>query len=114
MRTRHRTVIVRCPDCGEQRMPLDAVVLRHCLDDDSWCYRGRCPKCKLLLAGATSRRAAGAAVASGGRVEEWHLPRELDERPDGPKLMLADALALRLALIEETFIDDLMHYGESA
>ena len=114
MRTRHRTVIVRCPDCGEQRLPLDAVVLRHCVDDDGWRYRGRCPQCKLLLAGATSRRAAGAAVACGARVEEWHLPRELEERPVSMELTIADVLAQRLALIEETFIDDLARYGETA
>jgi hypothetical protein len=107
MPTRHHAVIVRCPDCGEQRVPLDAVVLRRCIDDDSWTYRGRCPECELLVAGVTTQRAADAAVDSGGRVEEWKLPLELEERPGGPPISLADILALRLALIEENWLDEL-------
>jgi hypothetical protein len=109
--TRHQAVIVRCPDCGEQRVPLEAVVLRHCVDDDTWTYRGRCPECTLLVAGATSRRAADAATESGAEVEQWRFPRELFERPSGPKFSIADVLELRLALIEDTWIDDLQRYG---
>jgi hypothetical protein len=106
----HHNVIVRCPDCGEQRTALKTVVLRHCLDDDTWSYRGRCPGCKLLVAGATSHRAALEAVESGGAIEEWRMPLELGERPGGPEFTLADVLALRLALIEDSWLDDLQRH----
>jgi hypothetical protein len=87
------------------------VVLRRCVDNNTWTYRGRCPECRLLVAGVTSQRAADAAVGSGGQVEEWTLPREVDERPSGPPFSLADVLELRLALIEDTWIDDLQRFG---
>lgn len=77
---RHRIVIIRCPDCGERRAPLRGIVIRHCVDDDRWTYRGRCPACGLLFAGRTTRVAAESALDSGARLEEWRLPLELDER----------------------------------
>jgi hypothetical protein len=92
-------------------VPLDVVVLRRCVDDDVWTYRSRCPECHLLVAGSTSERAAHAAVDSGGQFEEWSLPLEVHERPSGPPFSVADVLELRLALIEETWIDDLQRYG---
>jgi hypothetical protein len=106
----HQAVIVRCSDCGEQRVPIEVVVLRRCVDNGTWTYRSRCPECRLLVAGPTSERAAEAAVACGGRMEEWRLPLEINERPSGPPFSVADLLELRLALIEENWIDDLQRH----
>ena len=114
MPTRHRSVVVRCPDCGEQRVPLDSVTLRRCVDDDAWSYRARCPECRFLLADVTSERAALSAVASGADLEEWHVPLELDEHPSGPEFTLGDVLALRLALIEDDWIEQLRRYDAAS
>lgn len=111
MVARQQAVIVRCPECGEQRMPLDLVTLRRCIDNDAWSYRGRCPACRKLVAGMTTERAADAAVASGAGFEEWRLPLELNERPSGPPFSVADVLELRLALIEDDWIDNLERYA---
>ena len=87
---RYRTVVVRCRDCGEQRVSLAAVTLRHCIDDDSWSYHTRCPRCRLRLADNTTERAAEQSVGAGVRVEQWHLPVELWEPRGGPPLNVAD------------------------
>jgi len=102
-----RRVTVQCPDCGQESVPIDAVVLRWCIDDGAWSYRARCAACTRMFVAATSAARAMQAASAGVEIEAWSHPREIHERPEGPPLSLADVLELRLALIEPDWIDRL-------
>ena len=104
-------IIVSCRDCGQARMPLDAVTLRGCLDDDQWSYRFTCPACGLATVEGTSVSRALDAVEIGVGVETWRYPAELDERHDGPVLNLVDVLELHRALVEPDWFDALVRSG---
>jgi hypothetical protein len=105
--TEQRRIVVKCIDCGINRVPLEAVVVRYCLDDERWTYRFRCPDCDCLAASRSSARAAFAAVMGGAVLETWRFPAEVDERPSGPPITWSDLLELHLALDEPDFIDSL-------
>jgi hypothetical protein len=99
LRTLARLVRVRCPECGIVRVRADRVVVRRCVDDQSWSYRARCPVCDSLFVGATPATLAVAAVMAGVAVEVWTRPAP-SERRSGPPLRAIDALELHLALLE--------------
>jgi uncharacterized protein with PIN domain len=102
---RHQTVVVRCTDCGEQRVLLTEVTLRHCVGDDGWTYHTRCPQCRVRLADITTERAAGQSVEAGIRVEQWHLPAELWERRSGAPLDIADVLVFCNLLSRDEWVE---------
>jgi hypothetical protein len=100
-------VKINCPDCGIVRVRTGDVTVRHCWDDQSWSYRTRCPECEVVFVRSTSETLADVVLDRGAELETWTLPAELQERPDGPPLQLADLLELHLALIEPDWFDDL-------
>ena len=67
-------VSVTCPACGVVRVRADLVVVRNCLDDQSWSYRTRCSSCETTFVGATPSWLARPAVAAGLAIELWTLP----------------------------------------
>jgi hypothetical protein len=99
-------IVVMCPDCGESRVSPGAVTVRNCVDDGSWSYRFTCPECRGITLGESVERALLDAVGAGADFEEWTLPTELLERPDGPRFCLADVLELHLALLEPDWFDE--------
>jgi predicted RNA-binding Zn-ribbon protein involved in translation (DUF1610 family) len=100
-------IVVLCPDCGEQRVAPDDVTVRNCLDDGAWSYRFTCPECGGITVGESVERSLLDAVGAGAHFEEWTLPAELLERPDGPPFCLADVLEMHLALLEPDWLDEL-------
>jgi hypothetical protein len=98
-------VRVTCPTCGIVRVPPDGVVIRNCVDDQSWTYRARCSQCHKLFLGITPESLARVGLASGVAVETWTLPLPSARRPGSP-LRALDALELHLALLEPDWFDD--------
>ena len=104
-------VIVSCRDCGQTRVPVDAVTLRSCLDDDLWSYRFTCEECGRTTVEPTSANRARDALEIGVPLETWRYPSELSEPHDGPPLNLVDLLELHCALIEPDWFDALVRAG---
>jgi hypothetical protein len=100
-------VVVECPDCGEVRVPPREVTVRNCLDNGTWSYRFTCPRCHGRTVGKSVEAALLNAVGAGASLEEWTLPAELLERPDGPPFTLVDVLELHLAMLEPDWFDEI-------
>ncbi len=99
-------VSVTCPACGVVRVRADRVVVRNCIDDQSWSYRARCSSCDTTFVGATPASLARPAVAAGLAIELWTLPKPSARRTGSP-LRAVDALELHLALLEPDWFDEL-------
>jgi len=81
------------------------VVVRNCIDDQSWSYRARCSLCDTMFVGTTPEALALPAVAAGLAVELWRLPRP-SARGAGAPMQDVDALELHLALAEPDWFDE--------
>jgi hypothetical protein len=99
-------VSVTCPACGVVRVRADLVVVRNCVDDQSWSYRARCSSCDATFIGATPASLARPAVEAGLAVELWTLPKPSARRTGSP-LRAVDALELHLALLESDWFEQL-------
>ena len=106
MNTDH-LIRVSCPSCGPVDVPPAAITLRHCADDESWGYWFECPSCRWRAAGSSTWWLAMEAFAVGSALEMWRWPDELRESHRGPPLGLVDLLAMRIALAEPDWIDEL-------
>lgn len=102
-----RWVKVTCPACGVVRVLAGHVVVRNCIDDQSWSYRARCSRCDTTFVGTTPESLALPAVAAGLAVELWRLPRP-SARCAGSTLETVDALELHLALLEPDWFEEWM------
>ncbi len=99
-------VRVTCPTCGVVRVRADRVVVRNCVDDQTWSYRARCSECETTFIGFTPAALALPAVAAGLVVESWTLPVP-SPRHSGSPLHAVDALGLHLAMLETDWFDQL-------
>jgi hypothetical protein len=104
------SIIVMCPDCGEQRLSPEAVTVRSCVDTGVWSYRFTCPGCHLPTVGDSVMTALLDAVDAGASLEAWALPTNLDRHPSGPPFTLVDVLELHLLLLERNWFDELQRY----
>jgi hypothetical protein len=86
------------------RVLASRVVVRNCIDDQSWSYRARCSQCDTTFVSATPESLALPAVAAGVAVEIWRLPQPSPRR-DGSQFHAVDALELHLALLETDWFD---------
>jgi hypothetical protein len=108
-RSANVVIVVRCHRCGDVRVRVRVVTLRHCLDDDTWTYWFVCPSCGQRSAAQTNREASLQAIAAGAVLEPWRLPAELEERSnEAPALNGLDVLEFHLGLIEPDWIDELL------
>ena len=109
------SLVVKCPDCVETRVPPRDVTIRHCVDDDTWSYRFECPFCHRRGVAPTAKGAALDAVAAGSALEPWHLPAELWEHPaSAPEITYIDVLEFHGHLQEPDWIDELARFGHDA
>jgi hypothetical protein len=97
-------VRVTCPTCGVVRVETDRVVVRNCVDDQTWSYRARCSQCDTIFIGFTPESLALPALAAGVSVETWTLPIPSPRR-SGSALRAIDALELHLALLDDDWFD---------
>ena len=72
-------VRVTCPACGVVRVRADRVVVRHCLDDQSWSYRALCSQCDTMFVARTPSVAR--APGDRGRSPRRALDASDVERP---------------------------------
>lgn len=100
-------VLGSCPECGELRLHVRDVVVRLCLDQDDTSCRYSCPDCATVIVRTPSEKALNALLSAGADVEVWHLPRELDERPDGEPLTREDLLEFHELLQHEGWFEQL-------
>lgn len=99
----------QCPDCGEVVVPLQSVVLRRNIDDDTWSYRMLCPDCGLPSVFEVTTRLAELIHGLGLTVERWSYPVELLDRPcRGNTIQPADLKRLVRLLDEEDWFDRLL------
>ncbi len=99
-------VRVTCPACGVVRVRASRVVVRNCLDDQTWSYRARCSECDLMFIGYTSAALALPAIAAGLAVESWTLPVP-SARGSGAPLQVVDVLEFHLAMLDADWFDQL-------
>jgi hypothetical protein len=104
-------IVVKCWDCGETRVAASEVTIRRCVDDGSWSYRFTCPKCRRLSVAPTHEPVASAAMAAGSGFEEWQLPTDLADRPDGPPFTEDDLVELRNRFLDPDWFDALLQRG---
>lgn len=99
-------VRVTCPACGVVRVRAERVVMRNCVDDETWSYRALCSECDTTFVGFTPVALALPAVTAGIEVETWTLPVP-SPRHSGSPLHAVDALELHLAMLEDDWFDQL-------
>jgi hypothetical protein len=99
-------VRVTCPACGVVRVRSSRVVVRNCVDDQSWSYRAVCSQCDTMFVAMTPAVLALPAIEAGLPVELWTLPT-LSGRYSGSPIHAVDALELHLALLEPDWFDEL-------
>ena len=99
-------VRVTCPACGVVRVLAGLVVVRNCVDDQSWSYRARCSQCDTTFVRHDPESLALPAVAAGVGLELWSLPRP-SARASGSALRAIDVLELHLALLEPDWFDQM-------
>jgi len=90
---------VRCDDCGDHELPIQAVLLVLCDGrPDLNTYAFRCPQCFAPV----SKDAQPGTVALLRSVEvqevHWHIPAEVFEPHDGPPIGYDDLIDFCLGL----------------
>ncbi len=104
--TRRPCIVVRCPDCGEQRVAPAQVTVRCCIDDGGWSYRFICPSCDCRADGESFVSALMAAVDSGAGLESWSSPPGVYDRPTGPLFTASAEDELHRRLLEPDWFDE--------
>lgn len=95
------TIRATCTDCGDVEMTSDDVVVRVCVDDGRGSYTFRCPGCRMAVAKPAEPRIVELLIASGVRLDRWHLPAELDEQRAGEPIDHDDLLDFHRLLTDD-------------
>jgi hypothetical protein len=106
-------IVVKCPECGEQRVSPQSVTVRCCVDSGGgWSYRFTCPTCGKRAVGASLVSALMNALEFGAHLESWSTPAEFGEPHDGPLFTASEELDLHLLLLEPDWFDELCRCGD--
>lgn len=107
------TIRASCPDCGDVELTTDDVTVRVCTDDNQGAYQFACPSCHLSVVKAAEPQIVELLVASGVRLNTWHLPAELLEHRDGHPITHDDLLDFHNLLDnDEQLMDELTRLVE--
>jgi predicted RNA-binding Zn-ribbon protein involved in translation (DUF1610 family) len=105
--TNRPCIVVKCPECGDQRVSPDAVTVRCCVDDGGgWSYRFACPSCGRRAVGESLVSALMDAIDSGAGFESWSSA-DVEEGRDAPPFTAAQEVELHLLLLEPDWFDEL-------
>jgi uncharacterized Zn finger protein len=96
-----------CEHCGPFRVRTSHVTVRQRIDDGTWSYRVRCPRCRVWIVAAAGPRVALQLLVAQAPLERWSLPPEERERGDGPTVSLNDLASLRADLTRRDVVDAL-------
>ena len=81
-----------CGDCGELELTVADVSVRTCSADQKSTYSFRCPHCEMTMVKPLADRTVDMLVSAGVVATLWHLPSEIAERPNGPRINHDDLL----------------------
>ncbi|MGC8465089.1 MAG: hypothetical protein ACP5O0_04055 [Acidimicrobiales bacterium] len=96
-----------CQTCGDVELaPRDLKVL-VCSNTGGTTYTFLCPGCGLVVSKATDRQVVEVLVSAGVKLSFWRLPAELEERVDGPPLVVDDLISFHFEIAEPNWIDRL-------
>lgn len=101
------TIRASCPTCGDVELTAKDLSVRVCADDNRGSYAFTCPICRLAVAKDAEPRIVDLLASSGVRVRVWHLPAELAETHEGPRLTHDDLLDFHQVLQEDGWFDRL-------
>ena len=105
-------IVVKCPECGEQRVSPQSVTVRWCVDNGGgWSYWFTCRLCGQRAVGKSLVSALMDAVDCGARLESWSTPAEVGEPKDGPLFTASEELELHSLLLEPDWFDELRRCG---
>jgi hypothetical protein len=102
------TIRATCPDCGDVELTTADMTVRVCAEDQRGSYVFRCPTCRMSVTKSAEQRIVDLLVSSGVRLEVWHLPLELLERPVGDLFDHDDLLAFHELLDGDSWFQDLL------
>lgn len=88
------TIRATCPDCGDVELTSANITVRVCAEDNRGSYAFRCPSCLMAVTKPAEPRIIDLLVASGVRLDVWHLPAELGEIHRGELFTHDDLLEL--------------------
>ncbi len=94
-----------CDLCGNFRVSATVLTVRHCVDDDTFTCRLRCPGCARVLLLPVARHVAEQSVRAGGLLELWTLPIEERERGHGMPVSIDDLGELLIDLDRVDVVD---------
>lgn len=86
------TIRASCGDCGDVELTTEQVTVRVCAEDNQGSYAFRCPTCSLSVVKPAEPRIVELLVASGVKLDTWHLPAELSEAHHGRPISHDDLL----------------------
>ncbi len=94
-----------CERCGDFRVAATVLTIRHCVDDDSWSYRLRCPSCGMVVFAPIAGRIARRSLEAGASLETWTLPVTSREFGVGAVVSLDDLDDLLIDLEQPDVIE---------
>ncbi len=87
-----------CSTCGDVSLTINDLRLRLCIETDQGEFRFRCNKCDKVTVNQISGPTFDLLLSTGAECYEWHLPAELYETHEGPRISHADVLEFHSAL----------------
>ena len=81
-----------CSDCGDVELRSRDLRVRDCEDTGEATYLFRCPVCRMIEVRPAEPHVVDVLLAAGVDAEQWRLPAELTERPQGATISHDDVL----------------------
>jgi hypothetical protein len=107
------TIRASCGECGDVELTTDDVTVRVCADDNQGSYSFRCPSCEMTVVKPAEPQIVELLVASGVRLNTWHLPAELSEPRTGRPINHDDLLDFHALLSDDQlWIDEVARLVE--
>lgn len=75
------SIVINCTICKVQRISRRRIVVKYCVDNETYTYEFTCRKCLVHAFRNCTKEEADSLVVSGVQMVLWRLPREVVERP---------------------------------
>ena len=99
------TVVARCQDCQEVRLPHTECHVLYCRDSGVFTVAFPCPSCGRRNVTHAQRSTIVEFVMAGSRITSWSLPAELDDPARASSRDARDELLDMLA--DPTWVDEI-------
>ena len=101
-----------CRECGDVELRSRDLVVRICSDTGQGSYHFSCPVCRMTEVKDADDEIVDVLVAAGVRCQEWHLPREMSERPSGSTITHDDILDFHTIMSNDSWFETLANMVE--